>query len=549
MSDLRVSQSSLLRRPLEYLEEFLREKLRDARDAYQKESLLEQAKYLFLKRLGRPNFVFRPAVNVPYSADYNAMVEEAISDIQGVVAYAAAQAEALQQRLSVSQARYNALAAALLRAEDFLSMKRVLSSTNYLWEEDFTSSAKILTGVSMYKPAHVSFTEGLVSLQEVSLAEFGGAVAEVVADDSNGWCGNTHEYAGRFVGEQDTHGAYGAVLDGKRETWFEYEAVTLKEKQAYGTTVDMPDKGQVSWDAKDEALKLHLRVSLPEPRLVNSIVIDYFVPPQLGGLPPDLEKVLVYHDGGFHQLTGSARLLGERLELTFPPVLTGQLSFFFRQPHAYDTMVARVVYYEVSDVGGDYLQDVLNGNVPGRPVGGYPLPYKAVGLNDKGGYDAQGGNYKAIRLADFLPVGAPSADLEMAIEQSPARRRVIGIRNIVLKGIEFSEKSEIILGPYPVARTMYLAASTLIPDIFPSGEWVEFYLSLDGAEWFPVRLGEPYSFYQNILQEQAVVLEGNHVYSKRPVDNVYLRLVLSRPSGANYAYYSPLVYSVRGVGA
>jgi len=141
-------------------------------------------------------------------------------------------------------------------------------------------------------------------------------------------------------------------------------------------------------------------------------------------------------------------------------------------------------------------------------------------------------------------------------EESNRWRYAIGISEISIGRRKYSMASEYVSKPYPITKVnnITMDADVRIPDIFPAGDWIKFYVSLDdGATWhrilpinLPIVSGVPKILYVNsdipdVYKDKNPAGRAAFVETSNPISSLRTRIELYRP--VNTTSISPLVFS------
>jgi len=145
-------------------------------------------------------------------------------------------------------------------------------------------------------------------------------------------------------------------------------------------------------------------------------------------------------------------------------------------------------------------------------------------------------------------------------EESNRWRYAIGISEIAIGTRKYSVSSEFVSRGYPLTSVSSVSIDTdvFVPGIFPSGEWLRFFISFDdGLSWHricPVNLSAPETIPKVIhvnADTPEVVKDKNpagraaYIDTDEHIKSVRLKIELYRPEGAEFTSLSPVVHSYR----
>ncbi|MEW6769988.1 MAG: hypothetical protein AB1330_01160 [Bacillota bacterium] len=518
----------------------------------------------FFRRLASPSFVFRPAYphTPPFSVDYNAMLKEAVEDLAFLRSAGEAIALQAENDFNYHVAELKRLEEKIesvgRRTQDSLLRERVLPGAYTIRENFKQGTGFSAVNFPMACIAPYGVTLGEVSRENVSP---GGAVrilpGEIIEGTyflgtySNGFPGNTHEYVGgKFIGHADIHADYAAVIDGRPDTWFEYELVSIlpEHRPSYGLHFSVPGAGRVKWDRRPYGgkLTLALEIVFDEPVIVNQFTCRFYVPPR--ARTPLFEGVRVSGDGitppvsigGYFSYTSAGEFV-----CAFMPRECRVVQLFFSQPHSYTTDVGCIAYKYASDPAAEVIGvPTVSGQLVGEPS----IPVDLLGLEVKGtraDYPYRK-NISPLGMQEILArFFTDSVAVQQTVTVVPAQRYVIGIRDVEISEARYHPVSELISPPYlfsvPPARL-----ALRVDDYIPSGTSVEYAVSTDRVVWAPITpLGRGSGDILNIVVdpslEEVSAVRGETMFLKRPASSFFVR-VLIRGAEDN-SFLTPIVRS------
>lgn len=276
-------------------------------------SLINNIKGLFLD-LGKPSFQNRQAFKNFSSDDYNKNVKEISNDIKNAFNSANNLQEMVREGFNYSATYNKHLKKRVKNASKLI--EDVDTYTNNSDEnivtisEDFNDKTKLDINSTT---AQVMPERGLATL---GIAEASNSLSKntkvQIMGDSNGFPGNLHQvevnkdYSGavdqddqekniKFYREDDPHLHAVLVIDNEPDSWFEYELCNFPEDKkvnpckGYGLEFD---SGEV-WakDPENGVLKLHLRIILDKPKILNWLDIVPYQFPFDGAKPAQIVSI------------------------------------------------------------------------------------------------------------------------------------------------------------------------------------------------------------------------------------------------------------------
>lgn len=542
----------------------------EIRTEIERQHLLYQAARLLLEHLDKPIMQKRYAKGTPVSMDYNTTMKEVGDDLAILFAEAENLAKALQEAFEQAELERQKMLWSLGNLQDDMKdiALRVKQETNeVVFRDSFLDSRFFDTERAEQSPATIHLGEGVLTLTKIdgeTLRE--GLTVRIV--EGNGHPGNTHQVRVvngqiRFYGEDSLHLDLGSMLDGNADTWFEYEAFYVtpetKERMAgYGFAY----KEGIPWVLENpEPLRLFLEISLPYPQALNWISLSPFLPSDKG-VAPAVVKSLVLHDGKGGQLEVSSGndVLNEEKVFVFPRQKCKTLTLKLEQTVSYETQVGHFFYKELENQasflaqGKEQIGRRIDGPMPSIEWLGYrydPSTKTLIQPESTRSIQEEQAKEKLFRPQ------APNERTQAGVEVIPARRYVIGIRDLSLSSYRFSDVAEYVSIPFESPdeiREVRLEASTFVPSLFGEGDWIEYWITVDdGKTWHPI---EPVGSTKPHAKT-AYVLNGNvpmegrwehigYIDTGKPVKAIRLKIILRRPQDVpDSDYYTPVVYEYK----
>jgi hypothetical protein len=560
----------------------------------------------FFVSLGQPMMIPRYAEDggPPWSEDYNNMMDEIKQDLELLYQEVDILGRALYTDFNHNMVQYDIIQNEYLKVSDKLKDLELLS-TNLnangkivLHRNDFINQDKIdferITGT----PAQVQ--NGAVTLKQKSAENVAkDALVSIVignktysnfiiGSESNGFPGNNHEitvapsgtmtgsdYMYKFVGEKNNHSAYGAVLDGDPNTWFEYELVNVREQDRMRVAQNLGFEYQVSgnqtieWarEPEDGKLKLHLQLVLPEPKFVNRININMYTPPNYGAKPAIVKNILVSDGQNAPVSVLSPNKKDDDYDFYFTPRMVKSVSILFEQPNKYYTDIGHIYYEQKKQITDtSYVFDTITKNdasTPSPRVAGPLISLQDIGVDVKvnetsvdADYPMQNQDQQSAAMEDILynlTRNIANENIEMGVERFEGWRYCIGIRDIEIWSCEYEQTGEIVTEPYYFDQPLdkiTLEVDEDIPESFYQGnpadkyKWIKYFVSIDdGAHWYPITPlnrqsfvsgDEPeppkvYTIQQVTKSSESIDTQPGYIESEYPVYSIRLRILFERP--------------------
>jgi hypothetical protein len=356
-----------------------------------------------LKNLGRPLMKKRPAYGPPYSKDYNLTIEEIREDLRILYNNILALDDSIVSDFKYSQTQYLLLQNALIGLSDLLKDFILLSgapSGNVLVARDsFSDLSKIDANKIYGTMTHIDTSGGFITLAHSGTTNWapdaaitilpGAALPEpedpvymhygFLGENSNGFGGNTHEVTAstssssdtdyEFFGEENAHANYFACIDQSDNTWYEYELCNIPNQykddpcKQYGFSYKIDDSTEIRWDRdpNNNQLRLRLQLVLEEAKVINSIQINPYTPPNDGAVPFEVEDILISPDGtsqavsifgsGYEYHDGLNNIAEEEIKTAtrvynFPKRTAKTIEIQFTQNVPYNTDIGHIYYVE-----------------------------------------------------------------------------------------------------------------------------------------------------------------------------------------------------------
>jgi hypothetical protein len=559
----------------------------------------------FFVSIGQPRMIPRYAAEdgPPWSEDYNNMMDEIRQDLELLYQEVDILGRSLYTDFNHNMVQYDILKNEYQQVADKMKDLELLS-TNLnangkivLHRNDFVNQDKIDFQRIVGSPAHIE--NGAVTLQQRN-AENVAQDAQVlliignktttnwiIGSDSNGFPGNNHEVtmvpsgtmtgdsSPQFIGMKNSHSAYGAVLDGNPNTWFEFEQVNVREQDRMRVAKNLGFQYQVSgdqtldWarDPEDGKLKLHLQVILPEAKFINRVNVNMYTPPNYGAKTAIVRNILISDGQQAPSSVLSASKKDDEYDFHFAPRMAKVISILFEQPNKYYTDIGHVYYEQKKQItDSSYVFDAVSkkdtqADLP--RVNGPIMSLLDIGIDVKEkeanvdvAYPTQNKNAISMTLEDALynlTKHLNNENIDYGVERFEGWRYCIGIRDIEVWSCEYEQQGELVTEPYYFDKPLdkiTIDVDEDIPESFYQGnpsdkyKWIKYFVSIDdGARWYPITPvgrqpfavqgeAEPPKIYtiQQVTQSSQVIdTKPGYIESEFPVYSIRLRMLFERP--------------------
>lgn len=395
----------------------------------------------------------------------------------------------------------------------------------------------------------------------------------ILGTESNGFPGNNHEVrknaaqglssgAGMngmsFIGENDRRADISAILDGSDETHFEYERISIRPTEqeliakGQGLDYEVTDGKRIPYLAEDgEALRLSVLLTLDTPKWINEVDLRPFVPTNYGAKAPVVSDILVgaEYDPAVSVLKKKPSE-GEWI-FRFKPVFATTVIIKIEQETGYPTDIGHIAYELVKETEGQRLTIDSNDGLlaPAKPIivegpalrvsdMGFSVDETKDGLKvayapqSIGKTSAKPMNESIRRLQDKLN----PKEMKMTLKHVEGMRKVIGIRDIVLKEAVYLDKGELVTKPIhfdePLKRVTLEADAT--PERNEAGVEIKYHVSIDdGMEWHEIQpinseLGDAPKLYRIVKDDSEVESDVPVIRAYRDVYEVRFKMTMER---------------------
>lgn len=559
--------------------------------------------------MGKPNYVVREANEdgPPWSEDYNAMMNELMSDltllyreaeILSAGLYTDFNHHVVQQELI--EENYNSV---LDKLRDLEMYHQVGEKQNQVFARDhFLNSDKI--DYEKIATAPLEIQNGNVTLpfdQKINVAPNATitivpgnkkAGELLIGAESNGFPGNntevsiirenvlsTRSYAPIFLGGDDARNDYSAILDGNPNTWFEYERVNIREHDKtkvaknFGLHYEAHKNNQVLWaeDPVGGVLKLHLQIVLEAETTINGINVNLFTPTNFDAKTATIKNILV-GDGTNPSVSVINNKQSGVTTFYFEPIQARVITVLLEQSNKYITDIGHVYYqkkgkpaedasyaiemvtkvnpYE-SRIDGPLMKLTEMGSVVNESNQHVELFYPLRGADE--GSTGTNINSRLNRMMGELN----DDEVELNVERFEGFRWAIGIRDIEIFEVTFKDEGELVTKPFYFNDPVEKISLNIDEGDTLNQEWLSYYVSIDdGASYVPItpmtRINgdapKIYTIRTVESDEQKTTREAGYLESVYPVYSIRLKIVGKKSDFTTFSnesgkYETPVLHS------
>jgi hypothetical protein len=529
----------------------------------------------FYDSLTKPTFKYRPAVSTPMSDEYNAMITESYNDMEYIIKDCETLSELVSQSFIDAELGRTMMSNELAYiSKKITSIGESIANNQSIGTVVFTElfSDYEMTGnkESDYS-CQVDTTNGILTLKQTSKTDAFISKVEIDNEVSNGFPGNTHcadtlNGELHFVGQNGLRLDLKALVDGSKDTWFEYELFSItdgvrKQCNSYGFEYD---EG-ISWINNKDILKLKLIVHLAADTTCSWVTINPYLSEVKGVKNCYLEKCEVITASNTVYEVAVNQVFDDTLVFPFPPQEVSRIEFTFVQPSKYLTKIGHFYYTSADTTNMSIFQDYDYSDMFARVDGKKP----SVGLLGAK-YDP---STKWITYADSkteLPSSNYIKDKLFTLPESTIARKsgqelidayryMIGIRDISLASCVFQEYGEYVSKRFitdEVITSITLESEEYIPGNNP--DILRYYISLNnGITWhqiYPIHRAYQgvYKYLvnndsiENLISNKSTDKRSKNLSVVGEVKSILLKIEMDRPTNVtNKEYCTPIVYSYK----
>ena len=528
----------------------------------------------FYESLTKPSFIYRPAVTTPISSEYNAMINESYNDMEYIIK----DCEALQEYVSQSfvdaqlsrTMMSNQLSYLMNKVQNIKQSIALNQGNNVIIFSDSFNDCLNTGNSKSQKACTVNTFEGILTLRQISSSQTG--INSVIIDNekSNGFPGNTHcvdtlNNDIHFVGQDGLHIDPLAMIDGNKDTWFEFELFNINDKvrqecNSYGFSYE---EG-IQWaDNSKNKLRLKVVLELTQRSMCSWISVLPYLSDAKGGTFCILEKCEVFAANSYTYKVAENQAFDEVLTFAFPAQYIDRVELTFVQDTRYLCKVGHFYYTNVNTDNLSIFQNFEDTDRFTRIDGPKPQVSMLKAKYDpttqwlKYGYNnSLTDTY--IKSALFT-VPESTIDRKSNVEIIDAYRYMIGIREIKIPNCVFEDSSEYISTVFEtddLITSVMLETDEYIPGNDP--DILKYYITFDnGGIWYPITPIQRahdgiYKYYINNDSLENVLTNGSEKFKAQNLSiltntkQVQLKIEMTKPFGIeNYDYATPIVYSYK----
>lgn len=529
----------------------------------------------FYNSLTKPTFKYRPAVSTPMSDEYNAMITEAYNDMEYIIKDCEALSKLVSQSFTDADLSRTMMANELAYiSKKILTIGESISKNQPMGTVVFTelfNDLEMAGNVNSNKCCHINTSDGILTLRQSTKAFAPIAKLEIDNEVSNGFPGNTHcvdtmNNELHFVGQNELHLNPYSMIDGNKDTWFEYELFSVtdevrKQCNSYGFEYD---EG-ISWVNNKDILRLKLIIHLMTDKVCSWITILPYLSEVKGVKNCYLEKCEVITTSNNVYKVAVNQVFDDALVFPFPSQEVNRIELTFVQPSKYLTKIGHFYYTSADTSNMSIFQDYNYSDAFARIDGKKP----SVGL--------LGAKYdpatKWITYADSktkLPSSEYIKDELFTLPESTiscksgqeiidAYRYMIGIREIRMSACTFEKHGEYVSKRFvtdEVITSVTLDTEEYIPGDNP--DILRYYISLNGGiTWhqiYPMHRAYQgiYKYYvnndsiENLITNDSTQKKSKNLSVVGEVKSIQLKIEMDRPTGIqNEEHSTPIVYQYK----
>ena len=529
----------------------------------------------FYNSLTKPTFQYRPAVSTPMSDEYNAMITESYSDMEYIIKDCEALSELVSQSFIDAELgrtmMINELAYLSKKIETIGESIAKNQPNGVVIFTELFNDLEMIGNINASRCCHVNTTDGILTLKPLSKTLAGINKIEIDNEVSNGFPGNTHcvdtlNNELHFIGQDGLHINPNAIIDGSKDTWFEYELFSVtdeirKQCNSYGFEYD---EG-ISWINNNDVLRLKLIVHLNTDKVCSWATITPYLSDIKGVKNCYLEKCEIITVSNNVHCVAINKIFDDTLVFPFPAEEVNRIELTFVQPSKHLTKVGHFYYTAADTSNMSIFQDYDYSDMFARIDG--PKPSVSL-LGAK--YDPA---EQWITYADSntkLPseeyiknklFTLPESTISCKAGQEiiDAYRYMIGIREINLSSSTFEKHNEYISKRFvtdDVITSITLETKEHIPGDNP--DILRYYISLNGGTtWhqiYPIHRAYQgiYKYYvnndsiENLLSNESSQKRSKNLSIIGDTKSIQLKIEMDRPTNIeNEEFSTPIVYQYK----
>lgn len=545
--------------------------------------------------LGRPLTIRRYAEpgHLPFIQEYDSTIDEMVADITILYREVMNVGNALATNFNYAQSERMRVENRIKNVESATNDLNLLANEttpNSLYMKDsFIDESLIEKTMIMGSPAQISTREGIVTLARTSSVNRStdAKIKLIQGDGENGTAhlvrkvnlpttNGTMTSAYRYIDSQSSNQQPEAILDGRPDTIFEYQSLSVDLAHVSSVT----NNYDIAW-AKghnpNDKLRAKIVIELNGVQDVNWININPYTPEGSTG------KVVVYSirtsaDGFDYEALYEDGNYIINAELNKTPQTYRRDEVFTGNNDFTDSKFAGQGVWSFATRKTKYVEIVFDQVEAYPELVGHTF-YKKITVTNPS--SAQTRRETSIRIpASQVPEGIINGEpgryslseteyIEKGIETFPAMRRVIGIRDINIMSYQFEERSELVTQKFtldkPIKEVMLYAnekiPESFLQDLTKANDWIQYFFSLDDVSWYEIspthrspvggKKFSPKIFEintSNVNLVDSFQLQKGYIKTEKETHSIRMKITLKRPSNIfNAASFTPILedYSLR----
>ena len=530
----------------------------------------------FYDSLTKPTFQYRPAVSTPMSDEYNAMITESYNDMEYIIKDCEALCKLIKQSFTDAELSRNMMSNELAYLSKKISaIGESIAKNQPIGTVVFTelfSNLETVGNISSQDSCCVNTTDGILTLKQNMSSEANVSNLEIDNEISNGFPGNTHcvdtlNNELHFIGQEELHIDTQAIVDGNKDTWFEFElfSITDEVRKSCNSFGFEYDEG-VSWINNKDILRLKLIAHLSTNTVCSWVTITPYLSDIKGVKNCFLEKCEIVTTSNNIYRVAVNKPFDDTLVFPFPPQEINRIEFTFVQPSKYATKIGHFYCTSADTTNMSIFQDYDYSDIfarvdsikPSVSLLGckYNPQTQWITYQDKN-TELANSNYIKDKLFSL-----PESTIDKKSNQEilDAYRYMIGIRELQISSCTFVEYGEYVSNVFTtddVITSITLESEEYIPG--DDMDILRYYISLNGGTtWhkiYPIHRAYQgiYKYYVNTDSiENLICSDSSNKRAKNlsiagEPHSIQLKIEMNRPSGKNknFLYTSPIVYNYK----
>lgn len=530
----------------------------------------------FYDSLNKPTFQYRPAVSTPMSDEYNAMITESYNDMEYIIKDCEALCKLIKQSFVDAELSRNMMSNELAYLSKKISaIGESIAKNQPIGTVVFTelfSDLEMVGNLNSQKCCQVNTTDGILTLKRGMSSNAHISKIEIDNEISNGFPGNTHcvdtlNNELHFVGQEGLHIQPDAIIDGNKDTWFEFElfSITDETRRSCNSFGFEYDEG-VSWINNKDLLRLKLIAHLSTDTTCSWVTITPYLSDIKGVKNCILEKCEVITASNNVYQVAVNKPFDDTLVFPFPPQEVSRIEFTFVQPAKYMTKIGHFYYTSADTTNMSIFQDYDYSDMFARVDGTKPsVSLLGCKYDPKTKWITYQDNTTELADSSYIKdklFSLPESTIAKKANQEmlDAYRYMIGIRELEVASCTFIEYGEYVSNIFTtddVITSITLESEEYIPGEDP--EILRYYVSLNGGTtWhqiYPIHRAYQgiYKYYVNTDSIENLICNNNTKKKSKNLSiagephSIQVKIEMDRPKGddPNLKYTSPIVYGYK----